>query len=999
MLTGRTGAPHDLSADELALVLDAACAVVFHLDIASGEVRWAGSLADLTGAGEPPATFEAFLERVHPDDRAGLHAAVVATPADGATSARDLRVVWPDGTAHWLDARWRLVVDAEGGQTIVGIARQIDAERAALARMRFLADVSAALDASLEMEQTLATVAELCVRDLADWCSIDMAGADQALRNVAVAHVDPAKVALAHRMRERYPPDPAAPTGAVHVVRTGEPQLFATVTEEQLAAGARDAEHLELVRSLDLTSALIVPLRAREHVLGAITLVRTGGRPGYGEDDVAFVGEVAARAALAVDNARLYGEARAQERASGEAQALLDALVGSAPIGLGFFDTDFRFVRVNDALAEINGVPAIDHLGRPVREVLPALGPDIEAALEEVLATGEAIVDLQVVGETPREPGRDRHYVASYYPVSLARGESLGIGVTVADVTDRAEAAQALREQRDLYEALMRAQSELGLAFVLLDGDRIVYANAATEVLTGRSVEELYALPSILSTLPLDVHRPVAGRLAGVREGREPAEPFRTEVQRPDGRRVPIETAGRRIGGPTDTRMAVIARDITERVAQERELQRVLEVEQTARRASEAAHARVRLLADASALLERSLSGDEALQEVAELLVARIADACALDVVDGGGHLRRAGADARRPEGRRRLLALEGDPLVARALQSDQPTFLEDTGELEADSVLGRSATLVPLVGRGRAVGVLTLGWRDAGRRPAGDEWSLVEALAQRIALAVDGALQYRERAHVAQTLQASLLPAALPDVPGATVAAEYVAAGEGMDVGGDFYDAFALDDGAWAMVIGDVLGKGAEAAAVTALARYTVRAVAGRSPSPAATLAALNDEMLRQRNPDRRFVTAVLARFEPRAEGGARVVVASGGHPPPLLLRADGGGGEVVPCPGTLLGVEPDARSEDREVELAPGDTLVLYTDGVTEARRDRPLTPEDLAAALRASAPDGAAAVAREVVRLAEAGAEGGALRDDLAVLVVALDPVQPSDADLRA
>src|SRR4051812_6997555 len=112
-----------------------------------------------------------------------------------------------------------------------------------------------------------------------------------------------------------------------------------------------------------------------------------------------------------------------------------------------------------------------------------------------------------------------------------------------------------------------------------------------------------------------------------------------------------------------DPRMAVIARDITDRVAQERELQRVLEVEQAARRASEAAHARVRLLADASALLERSLSSDEALQEVAELLVARIADACSLDVVDRTGQLRRAGADARRPEGRARLLALEGDPL------------------------------------------------------------------------------------------------------------------------------------------------------------------------------------------------------------------------------------------------------------------------------------------------------------------------------------------------
>jgi len=272
--------------------------------------------------------------------------------------------------------------------------------------------------------------------------------------------------------------------------------------------------------------------------------------------------------------------------------------------------------------------------------------------------------------------------------------------------------------------------------------------------------------------------------------------------------------------------------------------------------------------------------------------VARIADSCALDVLDLAGRLRRAGADARAPDGRRRMLAMEGDPEVARAMQADQPIFLEDAG---AGSVLGRSATLVPLMARGRDVGVLSLGWREPGRRPARDEWSLVEALAQRIALAVDGALQYRERAHVAQTLQASLLPAALPDIPGATVAAQYVASGEGMDVGGDFYDVFALDGGSWILVIGDVLGKGAEAAAVTALARYTVRAVAGRSPSPAATLAALNDEMLRQRNPDRRFVTAVLARLEPHAEGGARLVVASGGHPPPVLLRA-GGGAEVVP-------------------------------------------------------------------------------------------------------
>ncbi|MEN3278936.1 MAG: hypothetical protein V7607_76, partial [Solirubrobacteraceae bacterium] len=426
-------------------------------------------------------------------------------------------------------------------------------------------------------------------------------------------------------------------------------------------------------------------------------------------------------------------------------------------------------------------------------------------------------------------------------------------------------------------------------------------------------------------------------------------------------------------------------RDISDRVAQERELHRVLEVEQSARRASEAAHARVRLLADASALLERSMSSDEALQQLAELLVARVADACALDIVDPTGALRRAGADARVPDGRRRLMAMAPDARVVRALEAEQATFLEDLGA-QTDSVIGHSATLVPLIARGRAVGVLSLGWRDAGRRPARDEWSLIEALAQRIALAVDGAAQYRERAHVAQTLQASLLPAALPQIPGVDVAAEYLAAGEGMEVGGDFYDVFALDDGAWALVIGDVLGKGAEAAAVTALARYTLRAVAGHSPSPAAALAALNDEMLR-RSADRRFVTAVLARLEPLTGGAARLVVACGGHPPPVVLRAGGAGGEVVGVPGTLLGVEVEAHLEDCEAHLEPGDALVLYTDGVTEARRDRPLQPQALADALVPRHAGSAARLAREVVRLAEEGA-AGPLRDDLAVLVVALE-----------
>jgi serine phosphatase RsbU (regulator of sigma subunit) len=366
--------------------------------------------------------------------------------------------------------------------------------------------------------------------------------------------------------------------------------------------------------------------------------------------------------------------------------------------------------------------------------------------------------------------------------------------------------------------------------------------------------------------------------------------------------------------------------------------------------------------------------------------------------------IHRLGAASRAPGGDRLLARLaESDRLqarsdhpIARTVRAQQATFVDDpagahmrdVAETEEElerfrAAAGRSLAVVPLVARGRSVGGLSVGWKAPGRRPTRDEWSLIEALAQRIALAVDGALQYQERAYVARTLQQSLLPGTLPAVPGADVAAEYVAAGEGMEVGGDFYDVFAVGgQDEWALVIGDVCGKGAEAAAVTALARYTLRAVTSRSPSPSHSLATLNEEMLRQM-PEPRFLTAVLGHLAVAPAGGGRLMLASGGHLPPVVLRA-GGATDAVACRGMLLGVAPDARSVDCVVDLAPGDAIVLYTDGITEARADRPLSPAALAAALRPVLDDGAAAVARQAVRLAEEHARSG-LRDDVAVLVV--------------
>jgi serine phosphatase RsbU (regulator of sigma subunit) len=219
--------------------------------------------------------------------------------------------------------------------------------------------------------------------------------------------------------------------------------------------------------------------------------------------------------------------------------------------------------------------------------------------------------------------------------------------------------------------------------------------------------------------------------------------------------------------------------------------------------------------------------------------------------------------------------------------------------------------------------------------------------------------------------------------VPGLDVAARFRAAGRGYEVGGDFYDLFEASEGRWAAVIGDVCGKGAEAAAITALARYTLRAAAMREANPVGVLEVLNQAILRQRS-DRRFCTVLYAYLSQDNGGGVGVDFASGGHPLPILVRAGNGASETG-RPGTVIGIAQDPELERERVELAPGDALVLYTDGVTDAHApDRIWTPEDLAAELSASNGLDADAMAARVLDLALDGRTDEP-RDDIAVLVI--------------
>jgi serine phosphatase RsbU (regulator of sigma subunit) len=257
----------------------------------------------------------------------------------------------------------------------------------------------------------------------------------------------------------------------------------------------------------------------------------------------------------------------------------------------------------------------------------------------------------------------------------------------------------------------------------------------------------------------------------------------------------------------------------------------------------------------------------------------------------------------------------------------------------------------------------------------------LFQDLARRAALALDNARLYEERDQVARTLQQSLLPGALPDIPGVELAGRYVAAGAGNEVGGDFYDCFATGGGNWALVIGDVCGKGAEAATLTALARYTVRAASQHTRRPRAILLELNEALLRAQL-GYRFCTALYVSLTPR-DGRVSACVATGGHPLPMVVRGDGTV-ETVGSPGSLVGILEDPDVTEESVQLAPGDALVLVTDGVTEATAaDRATGPGRLEALLAGHAGSGAEAIAEAVERDA-IESQGGAPRDDVAVLV---------------
>jgi GAF domain-containing protein/anti-sigma regulatory factor (Ser/Thr protein kinase) len=551
----------------------------------------------------------------------------------------------------------------------------------------------------------------------------------------------------------------------------------------------------------------------------------------------------------------------------------------------------------------------------------------------------------------------------------------------------------------DVADALARGVAEtlgaLGGAFGLVDGDELVVVEA------GPDASRRTVAPG--TRMALSTRAPIA---TAAREGHAVWVESQTELARafPDAARlregvrgalaVPVRRGGTVIGamafafaetGAVTLERRAVATLAAELGGQALERARLYELERLE------AERTGRLQSLTAALAESLVPADVAAIVREHGIGTAGADAVAIHLVsDGGDALDLEGAsglDATDLDVVRRV-ALERESVLgstyARGRASFHPTLdalQRDDPLLEALEEQGIvSAALFPLGALRRVHGVLLLGWRTAQSLEP-DERAFAGTFASQCGQALDRAIRYESERTIAETLQQSVLPEELPEVEGVTFAARYLPGTTGVDVGGDWYDAFALPDGRLGLVVGDVVGKGVRAAATMGQLRNSLRAFASEHDDPAEVVVRLSrmvDGM-----PEAPFATLVYVVLDVTGRS-CRYVVA--GHPPPLVVDASGtpaflGGGQTLP-----LGVDPDYPAEAAVAPLEAGSTLLLYTDGLVE-RRDATLDDGlERVRAAAASVDAGPDTLIDHVLREAFSGSERG---DDVALLVVRLEP----------
>ncbi|HEY0696335.1 MAG TPA: GAF domain-containing SpoIIE family protein phosphatase, partial [Micromonospora sp.] len=387
-------------------------------------------------------------------------------------------------------------------------------------------------------------------------------------------------------------------------------------------------------------------------------------------------------------------------------------------------------------------------------------------------------------------------------------------------------------------------------------------------------------------------------------------------------------------------------------------------------------------LAEASELLAQSLDVDLTMALIPQLVVPRLGQWCAVHTTDEWGQLCLAAATHADESQLGRLHAV-----LAETGPDSVQARLREASRLGGQVPIGGTVDgiAVPLVARGQRLGTLAVGRHQHHRQHDVEEVGVLEDVARRAALAIENARIHDERRRVAKTLQQSLLPPVLPVVDGIGFAAEYVPTGDDAEVGGDFYDVVPLPDGRWLVVVGDVSGKGVQAAAVTGLVRDVIRVLVGDGKPLPEALARLNDTLVQRGGG--RYCTLALAAVGQRRDGQLDVSLHLAGHDRPVLVRGEGEA-LFVGVGGTALGLLDRIDSPAARLRLDAGDALVFYTDGVTERRRGRELFGTERLREAAAPLAGYSADVVAARLRSTAIGFSVETPRDDIAILVLRND-----------
>ena len=876
-------------------------------------------------------TFDDFMALVHPDDRADVHSVVADAASSGEEFTFEHRAVRPDGEVRWLDSRGARIETNDGRFHWIGVGIDVTGRKRA--------------DQELRERELEARVAFSAGR-MGSWRWNTSTNTGS------------------------WSPELQALMGLEPGDFDGHWSAFLELLVDEDRAPLRAAAE----RAVEADEELVASYRVRRRSDGALRWLESRGRRVAGNEWVGVTLDVTDRKAAEVQLEEAYRQLE-------ETVARLDALLDYATVGFAFFDADLRFIRLNQVVAEMNGLPIDALLGQRMEEALPDLWARLGSWLGHVLESGEPLVDVEI-SRLPGASGIERHWLGSFYPVRSTDGRPLGLGSVIVEITQRKRQEQEAR--------LMAAVGELYA--VASDLDATLHGGAEIAVPELCDSCALYVFPraGLAGQMGFAIADDELGDELRAAEGRWPLDVEKlvdrvapddsaylldevtpgliADAFDADGERralieahgavsavvAPLRASGREIGVAIFTTTPTSGRRLQEAdVGTGQELaRRLAQVIDNVYLAIEAAKAQARLdlFAQVGELLTVELDSEARLRAVAEVVLPTLADIAAVFLKRDDDLLELVAFASDDETLQQRFdradvwpkTSIKGLGPVGTAFRRMEPILIREVepgmfDEALRDPDIGeivraidiRSVLAAPLSGPEGAIGVMAFGYTGSGRRYSEDDVPLVRELARRMAPALENALRFERQTEAAEALQRSLLPQTLPRLHGADLVARYLPGTVGIKVGGDWYDAIPIDDGRVMLAIGDVVGHGVRAAASMGRIRNVLQFCALDGLAPAAILDRLNRYLCGLADSD--MATLLVATYDPATRA---LRFSTAGHLPAIVHRPNSPAMLLEGARGLPLCTSTTARYQEAECRLEAGAVLTLYTDGLIERR-----------------------------------------------------------------